>query len=52
MAPMMTGQMYFMQNQTNTIIAIDWPSNVPMLIATEALSSCSNQRAPQRPLPI
>src|SRR5262245_40721166 len=34
---MMTGQMYFMQNQTNTIIAIVWPINVPRLRFTGAL---------------
>src|SRR6187401_3241010 len=34
---MITGQMYFMQNQTNTIIAIDWPINVPKLRFTGAL---------------
>jgi hypothetical protein len=28
MAPMITGHTYFMQNQTNSSIANDWPINV------------------------
>ena len=36
-AVMITGQMYFMQNQTKKIMAIVWPSKVPMLMSTRSL---------------
>src|SRR3970282_1860007 len=45
MALMMNGQMYFMQNHTNTIIAIVWPNNVALkLTATSSRGRPHYQR--------
>src|SRR5688572_3102608 len=45
MAPMISGHTYFMQNQTNTIIAIDCPINVALKSTQALLWFPSNTRA-------